>query len=124
MRDIFQQNNDEGSTTEYKQSIHISSWPKPDEALKDEFSERFGDILVDIATTVRRYKSENGVSLSSEIKRLQLATQDQKIYTALIAAKADISSITRATKIDIADSLDPALSQISSDSPIRIAINP
>jgi valyl-tRNA synthetase len=124
MRDIFQQNNDEGSTTEYKQSIHISSWPKPDEALKDEFSESFGDILVDIATTVRRYKSENGVSLSSEIKRLQLATQDQKIYTALIAAKADISSITRATKIDIADSLDPALSQISSDSPIRIAINP
>jgi valyl-tRNA synthetase len=44
-------------------SIHISKWPEYNEEMIDEKAEKAGDIGVDIISVVRKYKSEQQMSL-------------------------------------------------------------
>lgn len=83
------------------QSIHRSPWPLPDYTLEDPQAEALGEYLVEIATTVRRYKSEHNLALSSSLNRLQLAAVDTQQAAGLQAARADLESITRARSIQI-----------------------
>lgn len=55
--------------TEKAKSIHVSPWPKVDSdlAILDEEAERIGDLGIDIITAVRKFKSENAVSLKKSI---------------------------------------------------------
>jgi valyl-tRNA synthetase len=82
-------------------SIHRSSWPVVDEGYLDEEAEDFGEVLLEIATTVRRYKSERNLSLGTELSRLQLATGDAILAQNLENAIPDLLSITRARLIEI-----------------------
>ena len=51
-------------------SIHVSAWPEYDEKLIDSSAEEIGDIGVDIINCVRKFKSENQLSMKEEIKEL------------------------------------------------------
>jgi valyl-tRNA synthetase len=82
-------------------SIHLSRWPAPDESLEDDWSESVGEELIDIATAVRRYKTEHNLALSSRIERLQVMAPDASLAQALKATISDIISITRADKVEI-----------------------
>ncbi|MFZ0545008.1 MAG: valine--tRNA ligase [Candidatus Promineifilaceae bacterium] len=84
-------------------SIHRVPWPEANAALLDESAESAGEALLTIATAVRRYKSEAGLSLGTELPTLTLATGDTTLATALAQAKSDIASITRAQQIIITD---------------------
>jgi valyl-tRNA synthetase len=91
-------------------SIHKSAWPVPDPSLEDENAEIIGELLVEIATAVRRYKSERNLPLGTELNGLQLALADSEagLALALQEAKVDLLSITRARKIEITRPSEPA----------------
>ena len=76
----------------------------------------------EIATTVRRFKSEHNLSLGSELASLQLATGDATLRQALAAARTDLSSITRAKGIQIDDRLDGGLETLDTAGSIQIAL--
>jgi valyl-tRNA synthetase len=103
-------------------SIHRASWPFPDEILIDAAAEAAGDTVVDIATAVRRYKTENQLFLGAELERLQVATRDPVLRKALCEAGADIRSITRAKRIEVRECLDDDLEMIGDTGAIAVAL--
>jgi valyl-tRNA synthetase len=107
-------------------SIHISAWPEPDPRLEDPAAELLGERLVEIASAVRRYKSENNLPLSLDLERLQLVIEDSTpaaaLTSGLLEAAPDLTSITRAREIEIVDVLDPALEIVILDGQIRAAV--
>jgi valyl-tRNA synthetase len=82
-------------------SIHRARWPEVNHELLDETAESGGEALLEIATVVRRYKSESGLSLGAEIPTLTLSTADSALAAALVQAESDIMSVTRAQEIVI-----------------------
>jgi valyl-tRNA synthetase len=82
-------------------SIHRSAWPMADPACEDPAALQFGEVLVQVATVVRRYKSENNLGLGVEFSRLQLTAASPAQGAALHAAEADLLSVTRALEIEI-----------------------
>jgi valyl-tRNA synthetase len=87
-------------------SIHQTSWPQPLEMLLDPQAEEIGEILVQIATAVRRYKSERNISLGSELTLLQLGVANSGLIHGLTEARSDLMSITRAKTIEIVERLN------------------
>ncbi|MCQ6962857.1 valine--tRNA ligase [Methanolobus chelungpuianus] len=55
-----------------KGSIHVQSWPKAREDLIDEESEKSGEFIKDVASAVRRYKSEKGMALNASLAKIEL----------------------------------------------------
>jgi valyl-tRNA synthetase len=94
---------------ETQKSIHQASWPTFDHGEINEEYEKIGYILVEIASTVRRYKSEQNISLGTPIKRLQFATGDWPPLSFLTNAIPDLQSITRAENIVISPEVHPDL---------------
>jgi valyl-tRNA synthetase len=118
----------EGSSTR-PASIHTAPWPTPDSAFEDERAEVFGRLLVQVATAVRRYKSEHNLALGSELARMQLVPSQPPLDDAgwaeqadWLAAIPDLKGVTRAREIELAASLDPALHTLPADGAIRLAI--
>ncbi len=103
-------------------SIHTSAWPQAIEALLDDASQQIGSLLVEIATAIRRYKSENNLPLRTELNRLQLAAGDGELLDPLKGAISDLASITRARKIEIVKSLSPGLIKLELDRKISAGI--
>ncbi|MBN1579233.1 MAG: valine--tRNA ligase [Anaerolineae bacterium] len=103
-------------------SIHRTRWPTVDASLQDEQAEALGRILLDIATAVRRYKSEHNLSLGSQIAQLHLATDDQALRRELVAAQTDLGSITRAERILIDTRLDVTVKTIPAEGPVQIGL--
>jgi hypothetical protein len=62
---------------------------------------------------VRRYKSENALSLGSELQKLQIAAADPDLARALQDTQADLRSITRARLVEIRQALEPELIRLS-----------
>jgi valyl-tRNA synthetase len=95
----------EFSDSEKFNSIHLSPWPEVNQNFVDEFAEQVGASLVEIATAVRRHKSENKMSLGSNVEQLLIRTNNAKLATYLRNAKDDLISITRAEEISINNEL-------------------
>jgi len=110
------------AASEGSESVHRSPWPGANEALIDDRAEAAGEALVEVATAVRRYKSEHALSLSTELARLQLATDDADLARALQEATDDIRSITRARQIEVCARLDAALERVKADGAVGIAL--
>lgn len=106
------------AANEGKTSIHIATWPIAEPALEWEEAIILGDTLVEIATVVRRYKSERNLPLGSEISRLQLGAVD----TALQAASVDLQGITRARQIEFVEQIDSGLNSLESAGDIQLAV--
>lgn len=82
-------------------SLHLTGWPEANPAWVSAEAEAAGEVLLAVATAVRRYKSEAGISLGSELKCLLLSTQDVKTTLMLEAAGMDILSVTRARELRV-----------------------
>lgn len=102
-------------------SIHVSQWPRPDARFEDDAAEAFGETLVEIATAVRRYKSERGLSLGGEVGPLCLATGDATLVEQCRAAVQDLVSVTRAQRVEVVAVLDGAGITLL-DGEIRVAL--
>ncbi|HEX7737281.1 MAG TPA: valine--tRNA ligase [Ktedonobacteraceae bacterium] len=82
-------------------SLHLTRWPQPDPTWRSEEAEEAGEILLAVATAVRRYKSEAGISLGAELKRLLISTRTTRQTLLLEAAGLDILSVTRARELRV-----------------------
>jgi valyl-tRNA synthetase len=102
-------------------SIHTSRWPVPAARFVDPAAATSGELLVEIATAVRRFKSEHNLPLGSEFRCLQLASHPQYTQT-LGEACTDLLSVTRARTIEFVDKLDPSLHRIYTSSSVQAAI--
>jgi hypothetical protein len=78
--------------------------------------------LVQIATAVRRYKSEAGLSLGTGLKGLCLATSNIKLADQLKSAESDLMSVTRAGSVTILDELSSDWRQIESEGPVSVGL--
>jgi valyl-tRNA synthetase len=85
--------------TNGRESIDFSEWPQADDEIISDSAEEFGSILVEIATAVRRYKSEEAMSLGAELSKLVLSGLDQELLSRLTSAESDLISITRAKQL-------------------------
>jgi valyl-tRNA synthetase len=104
-------------------SVHQARWPQPDERLEDGRAIEVGEMLIGIATAVRRYKSEHNLSLGSEVANLQLSPQDSGLMGLLQAAGTDLMSVTRARAVQVVEELDPALTPVHLEGDeLRIAL--
>lgn len=82
-------------------SIHTSRWPVGNGEWRDETAVSHGNQLVVIATAVRRYKSEQNLSLGAELTCLHIQTADPTQAASLQAGIPDLISITRANDVVI-----------------------
>ena len=57
-------------SNEKNESIHLTKWPEYSPKLVNEKAELIGDIGVDIINAVRKFKSEQNLSLKSEIEEI------------------------------------------------------
>jgi valyl-tRNA synthetase len=104
-------------------SIHCSSWPSPDHGLEDRSAEELGEALVQVATTVRRYKSERQVALGSDLDGIQLMTTDKALAGGLVEATSDLMSITRARRIEVMENSDDRAGlQSAHNSPVAVKV--
>jgi len=103
-------------------SIHTSRWPVANESLLSVTADAAGEALIEIATAVRRYKSESNISLGTELKQLQLATTDASSARMLEDASADIKSVTRARHVEVKESLDADLEEVKAQGVIRVGL--
>lgn len=103
-------------------SIHQTNWPIPDENLEDKPAEQNGEILIAIATAVRRYKSEQNLPLGSPIHQLQLMTGNPTLADTLLEAISDLRSVTRAQQINLVKSLDADTLTVLSNETLMAAL--
>lgn len=82
-------------------SIHRARWPEIERKWVDETAVSLGETLIEIATAVRRYKSEHNLSLGAELPALHLATTTDNLAEALAAGASDLISISRAQAVYI-----------------------
>jgi len=93
------------SKQENTASIHLAGWPQVLEKFIDPSAVENGEILMQIATSVRRYKSEQNISLGSELTLLQLGVANSGLGKRLAEASSDLMSITRAKTVEIVETL-------------------
>jgi len=60
-------------------SIHAQSWPKAREELIDADAERSGEFIKDVASAVRRYKSEKGIALNARLEKIEMYGVDMDV---------------------------------------------
>lgn len=83
---------------EAKKSVHITSWPHYNKDLIDEEAEKIGDIVVDIVSAARKFKSEKSLSQKSELGKIIISC-DKKLKEGLESVLVDIIAITSAKEI-------------------------
>ncbi|MDT8306927.1 MAG: valine--tRNA ligase [Anaerolineae bacterium] len=103
-------------------SLHRGPWPEAEASLVDEEAERGGEILLEIATAVRRYKSEASLSLGSELGQLHLCVKDAALRELLDGGRADLASVTRARSIAIAAVPAPDMQPVLTAYGINVAV--
>jgi valyl-tRNA synthetase len=91
---VFKKDNKEAS-------IHTTQWPNERKELEDDNAERTGDMLIEIATAVRRYKSEKKLPMGSKLEKIKISTAKDSYAEVLKACLVDIRSVTRAAQIEI-----------------------
>ncbi len=77
-----------------------SQWPEVDKKLVDEDAEKAGEILVDIVTRIRKHKSDNNLSLGSELERAKILAPKEMGVEKI---KEDISGTGKIKDIEIAE---------------------
>ncbi|UGV40735.1 valine--tRNA ligase [Methanococcoides orientis] len=53
-------------------SVHAQAWPEVDESLISESIEKDGELIKEIASNVRRYKSESGMALNAPLEKIEV----------------------------------------------------
>lgn len=103
-------------------SIHLSPWPTVSKDLIDERADKIGDLLLQIATAVRRYKSNAGLSLGAEMSTLAINGADTDQTRLLLEAESDILSISRANVLSVNKVSEPDLVEIATIEALIISV--
>jgi valyl-tRNA synthetase len=84
---------------EGSKSIHISEWPVYDESLIDKEAEFAGDVGIDIINTVRKYKSDNQLSLKEELSELVLINKEDNLESKIKLIESDLKAVLKIKSI-------------------------
>ncbi len=107
-----------------RDSIHRAGWPAVDPRLENQAAEDMGQTLLDIATAVRRHKSEHNLSLGAELPLLHLVVlDDDKQRASIRAAQSDLRSITRARQVKIDTQLPDDQTTIQIDPTLHLILS-
>jgi valyl-tRNA synthetase len=90
-------------------SLHRSSWPQPRPDLRDDTAEAFGEVVVELATAVRRFKSTERIALGTELPVLQVVPSSADMEELLQQSIADLRSVTRARTIELVPQINRGL---------------
>lgn len=85
---------------EEEKSIHTSSWPAFKKELIDENAELIGDLGIDIIDLVRKFKSEQKMSLKDEIQELILVSDEKQFQESVNSILADLKAVLRVKEIN------------------------
>jgi valyl-tRNA synthetase len=55
-----------------QESVHLAQWPQADESLIDAQVEATGELIKEITSAIRRYKSEHGMALNAELAGIEI----------------------------------------------------
>jgi valyl-tRNA synthetase len=94
---------------EHDKSIHVSSWPTPDAKLIDLDVEKKGEVVKDIISNIRQYKSERGIALNAPLEKIEIyAGTRPKIETEDIegATNTNVKLIEEEPKFDWGENVD------------------
>ena len=80
---------------EKKKSLHLSTWPLFQKEMINEVAENAGDLGIDIINTVRKYKSEQKLSLKEEFSTLVLASNDKLFQKNIQLLHDDLKTVLR-----------------------------
>jgi valyl-tRNA synthetase len=105
-------------------SIHTSEWPVPDERFIDEEASNTGELLLEIARLVRRYKSEHNLPLGTALTGVKLAVGNLDIVSRLEASIPDLRSITRVVDFQIDGNINKSTIITSSNWDFNLEIIP
>ncbi len=103
-------------------SIHRARWPEVEARFEDAAAEFLGEILVKIATAVRRYKSDHALSLGTKLSALQLWAEHD-LAESLRDAVADVTSVTRAETVLVVETLDASFEVVLAEDSIKVALS-
>ena len=90
---------------ESDESIHVASFPEklPEADCPD--SDKAGNILIDLVTLMRTYKSKNNFSVKLAVDTLTIKCSDD-VQSAVKLVEADLKAITKTANIAFAESLE------------------
>jgi valyl-tRNA synthetase len=111
------------SESEKQPSIHSGGWPRDSIFTVDEEAESFGELMVDVVSAVRRYKSESHLPLSKELELLEVVSRDQGITAKLEASEMDLKSATRAKRVEILEGQLIDREILLTDDRVQVAIS-
>lgn len=84
---------------ENKKSLHLSHWPEFNQELVNEEAELAGDLGVDIINCVRKYKSENKLSLKEELKEIVLISEEENFEKLIQSIEEDLKAVLKVKEI-------------------------
>ena len=82
-------------------SAHLSAWPSFDKKLVDTEAEEAGRIMVAVVGAVRKYKSQKGKPLNSEIKQLVLSSDMKNFDKLLKNIESDVKAVLHVQRLSI-----------------------
>ncbi|WP_132058114.1 valine--tRNA ligase [Halorussus amylolyticus] len=61
-------------------SVHVAPWPDADFGIEDEDAEAKGDVIAEVASTVRAWKSDEGMALNADLQRIEVYSDHGRGY--------------------------------------------
>lgn len=83
-------------------SVHLAAWPQVDLENVDISCEEKGDLAIDLITALRKYKSNNQLSLKEEIAKITIAAQHEGRLQGVLD---DLKAVTHVKEIAFAETL-------------------
>ena len=87
---------------EKTKSLHLSKWPEFDNKLINEDIEKTGDLIINIISEVRKFKSQNQLSLKEELSLLEIKA-DKEMQDKLKPALNDLKNTLKLKEIKFSD---------------------
>ena len=80
------------------ESIHLTSWPEFDKKLSSRVMVELGNKFVQVVTEVRKFKSENQLSMKEELSKLEISCdEDLKVF--IQDSIADLKAVTSVKEV-------------------------
>ncbi|MFQ6073539.1 MAG: class I tRNA ligase family protein, partial [Methanosarcinales archaeon] len=82
------------------QSVHTQSWPKVDEELISDKEEEKGELIKEIVSAIRRYKSERGIALNAPLNKIEIYARLTEISDIAGATNTEVELLSSKSRIE------------------------
>ena len=108
--------------TEGDVSIHVASFPEVNTDFDDEAASKAGNLLIDLVTLIRTYKSKNNYSMKLPVDTLSVKSSDE-VAEALKLVEADVKAISKTTTVEYVTDLAEAFEDKTEDIQIQVKMD-